>query len=96
MPAHALLGIVLICSLILSWKLPTVRIWLLMALALHLALRIWSALDFIPKALAFEKASVVDETSAQRWTRRSQFRLPIELLTLTFLLKAAQASFHGW
>jgi len=95
MPAHAILGIVLICSLILSWKLPTVRIWLLMALAVHVALRIWSALDFIPKALAFEKASVVDETAAQRWTRRSQFRLPIELLTLTFLLKAAQASFHG-
>jgi hypothetical protein len=95
MPAHILFEIVLICSLIVSWKMPTVRIWLLMAVAVHIALRIWSALDFIPKALTFEKAAVVNERTARKWTKRSQFRLPIELLTLTLLLNAVRASFLG-
>ena len=93
LPAHTLFEAVLILSLVLSWKLPTVRFWLLMAIAVHAATRVWSAVDFIPKALAFEKAAVVDEAVARKWTTRSKFRLPMELLTLTFLLNAVRVAF---
>ena len=88
LPQHILFEIVLILCLIQAWKWPNVRFWLLLALASHSAARIWSVFDFIPKALAFEKASTVDEKSARRWTRRSRLRLPIALLTLALLLCA--------
>ena len=90
LPAHILFELVMLCSLILAWKLPDVRLWLLISMGLHIANRLWSAFDFIPKALAFEKANAVDETLARKWTFRSQFRLPMELLTLTFLIHAAR------
>ena len=56
----------------------------------HVAMRAWSAFDFIPKALAFEQAepSTIDETSARRWTRRSRFRMPLDVLTCVAMLRA--------
>jgi hypothetical protein len=42
--------------LVVTWSLPDVRYWLLVALASHAAMRIWSLIDFVPKALAFERA----------------------------------------
>ena len=51
----------------------------------------WSAFDFIPKALAFEKAdpATVSEGAARRWSRRSLFRLPLDLITCGAMLSAA-------
>lgn len=89
LPLHTLFEITLIVCLVQAWSFPNVRFWLLMALASHTTARIWSAVDFIPKALAFERAPTVDETSARRWTMRSRFRIPIALLTLLLLLGAA-------
>jgi hypothetical protein len=93
LPAHVLFELVLICSLVLAWGLPNVRLWLLIGMGVHIATRLWSAFDFIPKALAFEKATVVDERLARRWTIRSRFRLPMEVLTLTLLVHAARVAF---
>lgn len=90
LPAHILFELVLLCSLVLAWKLPAVRLWLLISLAVHITNRLWAAFDFIPKARAFEKADAVDEALARKWTFRSQFRLPIELVTLTCLIMAAR------
>lgn len=90
--AHLLFECVLLCSLVLAWKLPHIRQWLLIALGVHIATRLWSAFDFIPKALAFEKATSIDERLARKWTFKSKFRLPMELLTLTFLLNAARVA----
>jgi len=93
LPAHVLFELVLICSVALAWSLPNVRLWLLIAMGVHIATRLWSAFDFIPKALAFEKATAVDERLARRWTIKSRFRLPTELLTLTLLIYAARVAF---
>ncbi len=93
LPAHLLFEAILLCLLAASWKLPSVRIWLLAALGIHIATRLWSAFDFIPKAIAFEKAVVVDETLARKWTFKSRFRLPLELLTLTLLIHALRVAF---
>ena len=93
LPAHLLFEVILLCSLAVSWKLPSVRVWLLAAIGIHIATRLWSAFDFIPKAIAFEKADVIDETLARKWTFKSKFRLPLELLTLTLLINALHVAF---
>jgi hypothetical protein len=51
---------------------------------------VWSLVDFVPKAVAFEKAdpATVDEAAAVRWTRRSLLRLPLDLITCAAMLAA--------
>ena len=93
LPAHLLFEVIVLCSLAVSWKLPVVRVWLLAAIGIHISTRLWSAFDFIPKAIAFEKADVIDEKLARRWTFKSKFRLPLELLTLTLLINALRLAF---
>ena len=67
---------------------------LLVALASHAIMRLWSALDFIPKALAFERAEpgTVSEAAARAWTRRSRLRLPLDLVTCGAMLWALVAA----
>ena len=93
-PAHVAFELSLIGALILAWRLPQVRTALLVALASHGVMRIWSAFDFIPKALAFERAdpAAVDERNARRWSRRSLGRLPLDLVTCTATLLALVAT----
>lgn len=93
LPLHVSFEILLIFCLFEAWKWPNVRFWLLLAFASHATARIWSAIDFIPKALAFERAAAVDESAARLWARRSRFRIPIALLTWSLLLSALTATF---
>ena len=60
-----------------------IRDWLLLGLASYAAMRIWSAFDFIPKALGFERndPDEITKTAARRWTFRSLLRLPLDLVT---------------
>ena len=78
-PAHTAFELVLLVALYLGWSNVEVRRALLVALAAHLALRLWSAFDMIPKAIAFEKAETVDEAAARDWTKRSLMRFPLAL-----------------
>lgn len=98
--AHSAFELCLIAALIHCFGLPEVRTALFVALASHATMRLWSAFDFIPKALAFERAdpTKVEESAARRWTRRSVGRLPLDLVTcgsmLTALLALARVG-HG-
>jgi len=67
-PARILFELLLIASLAVAWSDEMVRFWLLIALASHAVMRIWSAFFFIPRALAFERARPGDvtETAAPR------------------------------
>ena len=67
---HVAFEVVLIAALVWSWSQPAVRTCLLVALASHAVMRLWSAFDFIPKALAFEKAEpgAISEAAARAWT----------------------------
>ena len=87
---HIAFEVVLIAALVSAWSLPAVRTCLLVALASHAVMRLWSAFDFIPKALAFEKAEpgAISEAAARAWTARSRLRLPLDLLTCGALLWA--------
>lgn len=89
-PAHTAFELALIASLVLFWSVAEVRMWLLVALGGHLVMRLWSAVDFIPKALRFEAAdpSSIDESTARRWTRRSPLRLPLDLITCFAMFSA--------
>ena len=84
-PAHTVFEVTLILSLVRAWPHANLRFWLLMALASHAAMRIWSAFDFIPKALAFERAGTVDEAAAKKWSRRSKLRFPLDVWTCVSL-----------
>jgi hypothetical protein len=89
-PAHIAFEPALIVALIVTWSEPEIRSWLLVGLASHATMRIWSAFDFIPKALAFERADpvTVAEDAARRWTRRSLWRLPLDVVTSMAMLAA--------
>ena len=89
-PAHSAFELGLISSLIVAWNTPGVRTALLVAFASHAVMRGWSAFDFIPKALAFERVdpASVEAGAARRWTRRSLCRLPLDLVTSGAMLTA--------
>ena len=72
----------------------SVRAWLWVACASHVVMRVWSAVDFIPKALAFERAEpgTIDERAARRWARRSRGRLALDLVTCVAMLAAFAAA----
>lgn len=91
---HIAFEVTLVVALILAWSQPAVRDALLVALASHAVMRLWSGFDFIPKALAFEKAdpATVSEVAARTWTRRSRLRLPLDLVTCGALLTAFAAA----
>jgi hypothetical protein len=97
-PAHTAFELSLIASLVTVWSSPAVRTPLLVALATHATMRVWSAFDFIPKALAFEKAdpTSIDVGAARRWSRRSLGRLPLDLVTCGAMIAALVAvARHG-
>jgi hypothetical protein len=91
---HVAFEVLLIAALVWSWLQPAVRSWLLVALASHAIMRIWSGFDFIPEALAFERAEpgTVSEAAARAWTRRSRLRLPLDLVTCGAMLSALVAA----
>jgi hypothetical protein len=93
-PMHTAFELLLIASVIAAWTESTVRIPLLAALISHAAMRLWSAFDIIPKALAFERAdpTTIAEAAARRWTRRSRTRLPLDLVTCSAMLSALVAA----
>lgn len=97
-PAHVAFELTLLFALVATWSVEPVRTWLWVGFASHAVMRLWSAFDFIPKALAFERAdpTTVDEHHARAWTRRSLGRLPLDLATCTAMLAAfATAARYG-
>jgi hypothetical protein len=72
-PAHTVFEVLVIVTLVVAWGDADVRIALLIALVSHTVMRVWSLVDFVPQALAFEKAdpAIVDEAAAVQWTRRT-------------------------
>jgi len=89
-PVHTVFEVLMIVTLVAAWGDVDARIALLVALVSHAVMRAWSLADFVPKAVAFEKAdpATVDETSAVRWTRRSLMRLPLGVITCVAMLAA--------
>ncbi|MET0473510.1 MAG: hypothetical protein ABW001_02620 [Mycobacterium sp.] len=72
---------------------PEVGIALLVAAASHAVMRVWSFVDFIPKAAAFERTdpATIERAAARRWSRRSLLRLPLDVITCAAVLTALVA-----
>lgn len=89
-PVHAVFEILLIVTIIATWEQPGVRTAMLVALVSHAVMRVWSMVDFIPKAAAFERSdpATIDRARAVRWTRRSLLRLPLDVVTCAATLTA--------
>jgi hypothetical protein len=89
-PVHGTFEVALVAAVIVTWGQPDVRTPILIALASHAVVRIWSLIDLIPKVVAFQKAdpAVVERDAAVRWTRRSLLRLPIDVVTCVAALVA--------
>ena len=89
-PVHTVFEVLLLVTLVAAWRDADVRAALLVALGSHAVMRVWSLADFVPKAVAFEKAdpATVDEASAVRWTRRSLLRMPLDVITCGAMLAA--------
>jgi hypothetical protein len=94
MPAHTAFELALLAAIVVAWSLADIRFWLLVALLSHTVMRIWSFIDFVPKALAFERAEAesCDAVAAQSWTRRSLLRLPLDLVTCFAMLAGFAAA----
>ena len=90
LPVHILFEVLLVVTLVFTWGDADVVGALLVALVSHAAMRIWSAVDLIPRAAEFERRNPadVDEAAAVRWTRRSLLRLPLSLLACAAMLAA--------
>lgn len=93
-PLHIAFELSLIAALIWAWGGGSVFRALLIAFGSHAVMRIWSAFDFIPRALRFERAdpASVDPATARRWTRRSLGRFPLDLITCGAMLAAVVAA----
>jgi hypothetical protein len=93
-PAHVAFELSLLASLVAAWTVRPVRTPLLVGLVSHAVMRGWSAVDFIPKALAFERAdpATIEPHAARRWSRRSLGRLPLDLVTCGAMLAALVAA----
>jgi len=89
-PIHTLFEVVLVAAVVVTWGDDDVRIAMLVALTSHAVMRVWSFADFVPKAVAFEKAdpATIDRAAAVRWTRRSLLRLPLDAITCVAALTA--------
>lgn len=93
-PAHIAFEISLLVTFVMAWSSDSISEWLWVALASHLSMRLWSALHFIPQALAFERADLLtlDREALRRWTRLSRWRLALDLLTCSSMLTALVTS----
>lgn len=89
-PVHVSFELFLVAALIAAWRVPAVRYCLIAAVLSHVSMRIWSGLDFIPKARGFEQSTSASFSTeaARAWTSRSLLRLPLDLLTCMALLSA--------
>jgi hypothetical protein len=90
LPVHTLFEVLLVVTLVLTWGDADIGPALLVALVSHVAMRLWTIFDLIPKAVQFERSDPadVDEVTARRWIRRSMLRVPLLLLTAAAMLAA--------
>jgi hypothetical protein len=85
---HPLFELALLVSAWMGWNDPSVRVWLIVALASHFTARVWSFAYFIPRALRFERLEQLtpdDRRLAMRWIKLSRCRPLLEATSIVAL-----------
>lgn len=82
---HSVHEITFILALVFTWRVPEVRWWLLVLLAVHVAVRVWTIAYFAPTIIEFQRlpeAAGVDPAlvaRAARWRTLNDLRVAIFL-----------------
>lgn len=90
-PVHILFEVTLLTALWLAWDAPQARPWIIAALVLHFATRVWSFVYFIPLAIKFQNVDTAGQPPGQKkyqWVKLSRWRV---LLGCGVLLMLATA-----
>jgi hypothetical protein len=93
-PVHAVITVLILLALFLTWNDVRVRRLLLIALASYIIMRVWSGLFFIREMLAFQKIPLDSAPSTElsarvaRWTYWTWFREPLDIISLLCALLA--------
>lgn len=97
-PVHSAITLAFLVAIMAFWPHREVRRWVLLAGAAYLVMRGWTALYFVPEALAFEKLPRLtpeDLARAKKWVRLSALRSLLLLLSFIFLCLAYRARFSA-
>jgi len=92
-PLHGALTLLLPIALWACWRSRAPRRWLLAAIGIYLAMRVWTFAYFIPLALQFEAAEELSDTlakDAQTWVLLSSVRTSMILTVVAALWAAAR------
>lgn len=80
---HSLHEITFLLALLFCWKIDPVRNWLLLLLALHIVVRVWTLAYFAPNIIDFQKMAQTGATDndllsrAKLWQTLNYFRVGI-------------------
>lgn len=83
---HSVHELTFIAAIIFSWKITKVRNWLLVLLLVHMAVRIWTLLYFVPNIIEFQQmpySDTIDQSLLQRtteWKNLNYLRVGIFML----------------
>lgn len=92
-PLHVGLTLLLPAALWGCWPRRAARRRLLVAIGIYVAIRVWSAVYFIPLALQFESAKEFTDAlvrEAQRWVHLSFIRTPMTVAAVVALWLASR------
>jgi hypothetical protein len=80
---HSLHELTFILALVLCWRLPDVRNWLVILFVAHIAVRVWTVLYFAPTVIAFQGipySATIDQdlvTKAAHWRNLNYLRVGV-------------------
>jgi hypothetical protein len=77
-PVHLLFEVSLLVALWLAWAALQARPWIIAALIIHLATRLWSFVYFIPLAIKFQNGDMASQPHNEKkyqWVKLSRWRV---------------------
>ncbi|WP_407159396.1 hypothetical protein [Bradyrhizobium sp. STM 3557] len=77
-PVHGLFEVTLLVALWLAWTALQARPWIIAALVVHFATRVWSFIYFIPLAIKFQNVDTANQPHNEKkyqWVKLSRWRV---------------------
>ena len=96
-PVHILFEVTLLAALWLTWDASQARLWIIAALIVHFATRVWSFVYFIPLAIKFQDIDTASQPPGEKkhqWVTLSRFRVLLGC-TVLFMLAIAIVKLVG-